>query len=91
MHIYAFFGRVCDGLLRLQLISDAEEARRLRNRVVVDYLAALRGVQVAEDNVADNLAVSPGPAGVEATTAPERPSRVMDTTTLPAHSRAGSG
>jgi hypothetical protein len=55
VHIYGYLGKVCDGLRRLQLLSDPDEARVVRNRIVADYGAVLKGLDLAEANFAPGV------------------------------------
>ncbi len=47
-HIYYYYGRVCDGLRRLHLHPDADALSELRDRVLQDYAAARRALELAE-------------------------------------------
>jgi hypothetical protein len=47
-HIYYYYGRVCDGLRRLHLHPDADALSELRDRILQDYAAARRALELAE-------------------------------------------
>jgi hypothetical protein len=47
-HIYYYYGRVCDGLRRLQLVPDEVALLKLRDEVLQDYTAARRALELAE-------------------------------------------